>query len=308
MCDRLRTEAHGMTTPRTATPALTAEQDALLHDHLPLVGFMVNDLLRRVPNYIQRNDLNSAAMLGLLQAVRAFDASREAKFATFARVRIQGALLDELRSKDWASRGVRQQARHLEAASEALAGKLGRVPTPEEVERSAGASKGQVHRLKADVHRATILSLDGAPTDTSRNPLDVLAIHHDHLDPAEQLEHRESQAYVRDAVANLPERLRHVIVGYFIEERPMAELAQELGVTESRISHMRSEALSLMAEAIRSATGEALEDATAETGVAKRRRSAYCAAVAATSDFRSRLVRPSQWTDEAGTSRSSATA
>lgn len=269
---------------------------------------MVNDLLRRVPNYIQRSDLNSAAMLGLLQAVRAFDATREAKFSTFARVRIQGALLDELRSKDWASRGVRQQARHLEAASESLASSLGRRPTAEEVERTVGASKGQIHRLKADVHRATVLSLDGAPTDTNRQPLDVLAIHQDHLDPAEQLERRESQAYVRDAVTNLPERLRHVIVGYFIEERPMAELAEELGVTESRISHMRSEALSLMAEAIREATGEGPTDTPIETGVAQRRRRAYCAAVAATSDFRSRLVRSSQWTEEVGPSRGTATA
>lgn len=296
-----------MTKPRTAAPSLTAEQDALLNEHLPLVGFMVNDLLRRVPNYIQRNDLQSAGMLGLLQAVRAFDTTREAKFSTFARVRIQGALLDELRSKDWASRGVRQQARRLEAASEALAGNLGRTPTAAEVERSVGSSTGQLHRLKADVHRATVLSLDGAPTDSNRNPLDVLAMHQDHLDPAEQLERRESQAYVRDAVANLPERLRHVIVGYFIEERPMAELAEDLGVTESRISHMRSEALSLMAEAIRAATGEAAGDVPVESGVAQRRRTAYCAAVAATSDFRSRLVRAPHWSDES-TGRSVATA
>lgn len=255
---------------------------------------MVNDLIRRVPNYIQRDDLTSAAMLGLVQAVRAFDPSREAKFATFARVRIQGALLDELRSRDWATRGVRKQARHIESAQEALSNSLGRTPTDSELEQSMGTSGEQLHRLKADLHRATVLSLDGAPTDASRTPLDVLAVHHDQVDPADQLEQRELQAYVRDAVSNLPDRLRHVIVGYFLEERPMAELAKELGVTESRISHMRSEALALMAEAIQSATSET-DPVVTDTGVAQRRRTAYYAAVAATSDYRSRLVKTPQW-------------
>lgn len=292
-----------MTSPRNTAETLTAPQQKLLNDHLPIVQFMVTDLLRRVPSYIQRDDLHSAGMLGLLQAVRAYDETREAKFSTFARVRIQGALLDELRSRDWASRGVRQKARKVELATEHLSSRLGRAPTASEVGASAGIHNDEIHRLKADLHRATVLSFDGAPVDANWTPLDVLAIHQDHLDPAEQLEHREMTAYVRDAVANLPERLRHVVVGYFLEERPMAELAVELGVTESRISHMRSEALALMAAAIRSVTTEekpttSISTSTTtvintndDTGVAFRRRSAYYAAVAATSDYRSRLAK-----------------
>jgi RNA polymerase sigma factor FliA len=280
-----------MTSPSSAAERLTPSQQNLLNDHLPIVQYMVSDLLRRVPSYIQRDDLTSAAMLGLLQAVRAFDPTREAKFSTFARVRIQGALLDELRSRDWASRGVRQAAKQVDMETERLSNVLGRTPTTTELSKSLGGTDGQIHRLKADVHRATVLSFDGAPVDSQRTPLDVLAIHHDHLDPAEQMEQRELTAYVRDAVANLPERLRRVVVGYFLEELPMAELAAELGVTESRISHMRAEALALMAEAIKSATAdEKPTEQPAETGVASRRRSAYYAAVAATSDYRSRLV------------------
>jgi RNA polymerase sigma factor FliA len=280
-----------MTSPRSAAESLTPSQQNLLNDHLPIVQYMVSDLLRRVPSYIQRDDLTSAAMLGLLQAVRAFDPTREAKFSTFARVRIQGALLDELRSRDWASRGVRQAAKEVDMETERLSNVLGRTPTTQELSASLGGTDGQIHRLKADVHRATVLSFDGAPVDAQRTPLDVLAIHHDYLDPAEQMEQRELTAYVRDAVANLPERLRRVVVGYFLEERPMAELALELGVTESRISHMRAEALALMAEAIKSATADEKPCVPpADTGVASRRRSAYYAAVAATSDYRSRLV------------------
>ena len=274
---------------------LTPAQERLLHEHLPIVNYMVNDLIRRVPNYIQRDDLTSAAMLGLVQAVRSFDTTREAKFATFARVRIQGALLDELRSRDWATRGVRKQARHIESVNESLANTLGRQPTAEELGKNTGTNTDQLHRLKADLHRATVLSLDGATAETNRAPIDVLALHQDDIDPADQLVQRELQSYVRDAVANLPERLRHVIVGYFLDERPMVELARELGVTESRISHMRAEALSLMSEAIQSATSES-EPTPEETGVAQRRRSAYYAAVASTSDYRARLSKAPQWT------------
>ena len=277
-----------MTSARNTAESLTPSQQKLLSAHLPIVQLMVTDLLCRVPSYIQRDDLYSAGMLGLLQAVRVYDASREAKFSTFARGRIQGALMDELHSRVGAFRGVSRQALHVELATEHLSYSLGRVPTVEEIGTSSGIHNDQIHRLKADLHRATVLSLDGAPLDANRTPLDVLAIHEDHLDPAEQLEQREMTAYVRDAVANLPERLRHVVVGYFLEERPMAELAAELGVTESRISHMRSEALALMAEAIRSVTAEE-KPINDDTGVAFRRRSAYYAAVAATSDYRSRL-------------------
>lgn len=287
-----------MTTSKSS--ALTPAQEALLHEHLPIVNYMVNDLVRRVPNYIQRDDLTSAAMLGLLQAVRSFDITREAKFSTFARVRIQGALLDELRSRDWATRGVRKQARHIESVSDTLANTLGRPPTTEELGETTGTNVEQLHRLKADLHRATVLSLDGATAETNRAPLDVLAIHQDDVDPADQLVQRELQSYVRDAVANLPERLRHVIVGYFLDERPMVELARELCVTESRISHMRSEALALMAEAIQSATTET-EPTVEETGIAQRRRKAYYAAVASTSDYRSRLAKTPQWQTQRAT-------
>ena len=142
---------------KSKSQALTPAQEALLHEHLPIVNYMVNDLIRRVPNYIQRDDLTSAAMLGLVQAVRSFDTTREAKFATFARVRIQGALLDELRSRDWATRGVRKQARHIESVSETLSSTLGRQPTSAELGETMGTNADQLHRLKADLHRATVL-------------------------------------------------------------------------------------------------------------------------------------------------------
>ena len=132
-----------------------------------------------------------------------------------------------------------------------------------------------------------VVSEDDSPT-----VLGVMPANAADTDPAELMADRELRAYVRDAVSQLPERLRQVVVGYFLEERPMLELAEKLGVTESRISQMRSEALSLMGEAIRSLMDEKPEASSDDlpVGVAVRRRAAYCASVASASDFRTRLT------------------
>lgn len=254
--------------------------------------YMVADVLRRVPSYIPKDELMSAALLGLAQAVRSYDPTREIKFSTFARPRIQGALLDELRSRDWASRSVRAQARNYDAATDELAARLGRTPTSEELSRRLGADAGQVERLQADLHRAKVLSLEVVVSeDDSPSVLGSMPANSADCDPAELMADRELRAYVRDAVSQLPERLRQVVVGYFLEERPMLELAEQLGVTESRISQMRSEALSLMGEAIRSLMDDKPEQSAEDVpaGVAVRRRAAYCASVASASDFRTRL-------------------
>lgn len=283
-------EACAMTT--TAAPGpMTLDPDLLAREHLPLVHYMVADVLRRVPGHISKDELTSAALCGLAQAVRSFDPTREIKFSTFARGRIQGALLDELRARDWASRSVRALARSYDAVSEELAASLGRTPTNAELTGKLGSDPGEVERLRADLHRAKVLSLDVIVTeDDSVAGLNFATMADGEGDPGEIMANRELHAYVRDAVSLLPERLRRVVVGYFLEERPMLELAEELGVTESRISQIRAEALSLMGEAIGAMLGDKprLVD-NAPAGVALRRRAAYCSAVSTASDYRSRV-------------------
>ncbi|MGH9012201.1 MAG: sigma-70 family RNA polymerase sigma factor [Acidimicrobiia bacterium] len=147
-------------------------------------------------------------------------------------------------------------------------------------------SATEVGRLHDDVHRATVLNYDSVFRDSE----DCDALSTADADPGEVILLRERRAYLRDAVAALPERLRVVVVGCFFEERPMLELAKELGVTESRVSQMKAEALNLLREGL---------DATLETetqsgglpssGRVARRKAAYFAAVAAGSSYRDRL-------------------
>jgi RNA polymerase sigma factor for flagellar operon FliA len=282
---------------QTATPSidladrpLPPNPDQLVRTHLPLVHHVVADMIARVPRHIPRDELTSAALYGLVQAARAYDPNRGVSFDRYARRRMQGALLDDLRSRDWASRGVRAQARKVRSVTDELTVSLGRVPTATEAGAAAGLSAGEVSRLNDDVHRATVLNYDSVFRDSE----DCDALSTTDADPGEVILRRERQAYLRDAVSALPERLRTVVVGCFFEERPMLDLAQELGVTESRVSQMKAEALSLLREGL-DATLEAespesrgAAPSPAEGRVA-RRKAAYFAAVAAGSSYRDRL-------------------
>ena len=132
----------------------------LVQSNLALVQYVTSEIAHRVPSHVNRGDLVSAGMLGLAQAARSFDPDRGIAFDRFASTRIRGALLDELRGRDWASRSVRARARGLQAAHEELTNKLGRTPNPEEVARMLDVPTETVHKLVDDVHRATVLNYD----------------------------------------------------------------------------------------------------------------------------------------------------
>ena len=114
------------------------DEDALVREHLPLIQYAVAELASRIPGHVHRSDLVSAGMLGLTQAARSFDPERGIAFDRFASTRIRGALLDELRGRDWASRSVRARARRMQQVTQDLTTRLGRTPTGAEVAGAMG--------------------------------------------------------------------------------------------------------------------------------------------------------------------------
>jgi RNA polymerase sigma factor for flagellar operon FliA len=253
-------------------------EDQLVREHLPLVQYVVSEVAHRVPSHVSRSDLVSAGMLGLAQAARSFDPERGIAFDRFASTRIRGALLDELRGRDWASRSVRARARGLQAAHEELTNRLGRTPTPEEVARMLDVPLDTVHKLVDDVHRATVLNYDSLVLEGDAESF----IANEDAGPEETILDRERKAYLMDSVHALPERLQRVVIGYFFEERSMQELADELGVSESRISQLRAEALLLLKDGINSQLEpDAVAEEARPNGRVARRKAAYYAAVAA---------------------------
>ena len=260
-------------------------EDRLVRENLALVDYAVNHLLARLPRHVPRDELVSAAMAGLAQAARSFEPARDTSFDHYAPARIRGALLDELRSRDWASRSVRTKARRMLAATDELTATLGRTPTTPELADKLGVAAKAVNALADDVHRSVVLNYESIVADGGGE----WTLPSDDCSPDMVLLERERRAYLLDAVSALPERLRHVVVGYFFEERSMQELADELGVSASRVSQMRSKAMALLKDGITSQLDPETMGESGDSPRVARRKAAYVSAVAAASNFRDRL-------------------
>ena len=268
-----------------ATKTVTRAQETLIRENMALVGHMVREMLFRVPPHVHRDDLASAGYTALVTAAKAFDTERGIPFGRFAAVRVRGALLDELRSMDWATRSVRARARRADVARQELTTKLGRTPTPTELAELLGVAVTELANVDDDVQRAAVLSLQGFAAGTAEDMVTESS-----MNPEELLLHRERIGYLHDAVSVLPERLRFVVEASFLQERPLSEVAAELGVTESRVSQLRTEALALLRDGL-STHMEQQETAAAKgDGCVARRRAAYAAQIAGRSTMATRLA------------------
>jgi RNA polymerase sigma factor for flagellar operon FliA len=274
-----------VTNTRSAVTSSSVEDD-LVREHLPLVRRAVAELSARMPKHAPRDDLTSAGMVGLAQAARNFDETLGVPFHRYAATRIKGALLDELRAHDWASRPVRAKARQMDVTIERLTAKLGRHPEQAEIAAAMGVEASAVQGLATDLHRATVLNYDSMLTSGDSEA--VLLV--DDETPEVELLERERNAYLVDAIRSLPERLQVVVTGYFFEDRSMQDIGAELGVSESRVSQLRAEALDLLKDGINSQLDPSeVAPLPNATGRVARRKAAYFAAIAASSTSQERL-------------------
>lgn len=223
----------------------------MVEKNIALVHHIVSRMTENFPAAVQRDDMVQAGLVGLIEATQRFDADRGFSFSTFAGRRIEGAVLDLLRRADWAPRSVRRNERQLHEMEAGMTASLGRRPTAIELGDAMGTGSDHVHNLRADVAKARINPLvvraKGDDNDSDVTDLDLVATDiPDTLD----LEHQELMGYLRDGIGLLPERHRIVIVGHFLEGQSMTELGQLLGVTQSRASQLKSEALGMLKSGI----------------------------------------------------------
>ncbi|NCY15598.1 MAG: sigma-70 family RNA polymerase sigma factor [Actinobacteria bacterium] len=258
---------------RTPTVGETA---ARIEGALALVDRVVAQVCGSYPPHVDRNELRRAGALGLVEAARRWDATRGVPFEGYAVLRIRGAVLDAARAADWAPRPVRTMARRIEAAEQALVGELGRRPTETELVERMGVGLEELRRVRTLLVRLAPLALDRSRAgDDEDSGLIDLVIDLRENEPDEQLERRELLGYLHDAIDLLPDRHRMIIIGTFFDGRPSVELASELGVTESRISQLRAEAIAQLRWGISS---QYHRTASPESG--SRRREEYAAAIA----------------------------
>jgi RNA polymerase sigma factor for flagellar operon FliA len=230
-----------------------------------------------------------------VEAAQRFDPSRGVPFDRFAARRIRGAILDAVRAVDWAPRSVRALGRHLETIEQELASANGSSPTPADVAAAMGMTPTELAAARDRVFRSVVLALEHSVTTSSTEEDDLslgdVLADRTATEPSEALEAAELLGYLRDAVSLLPERHRVVVVGYFLDGRSSAALAELLDVTESRISQLRSEALAMLREGLEAqyeTQGDAL--VSGRVSRAARRRADYATAIGEASPWRSRLV------------------
>ena len=268
------------------------EATRLIEQHLPLVKHIVFQVAVHFPRHVDRDDLARAGALGLVEAARRYDDSRGVPFDRFAAQRIRGAILDAVRAADWAPRSVRTLARKLEMVEQRLASELGRVPSSVEMAEALGLTRDELARMQDKLFRSVVLALEHEVNDDTEDDLTLVDVLVDRssVEPLEELETRELHAYLRDAVDLLPERHRFVVVGYFLETKTSQELARFLGVTESRISQLRSEALQMLKEGIEAQySGAAFERLEPGAGRVAKRKAGYATAIAGRSEWQRRI-------------------
>jgi len=261
----------------------------LIEDNLELVQHVVVQVASHFPRHVDRRDLARAGALGLVEAAQRFDPERGVPFDKFASRRIRGAILDAVRAADWAPRSVRAFGRQLEQVEQDLLAR-GASTDADDVADALGVSRQELFRLRDRVFRSVVLALDSIVVTDDENDLTLVDVLADRtaVEPEEHLESRELLGYLRDAIQLLPPRHRVVIVGYFLESKGSAELAELLGVTESRISQVRTEALAMLRSGIEAQyqSGPVADP----KGRAARRRASYADAVGCESSWRDRLT------------------
>lgn len=236
-----------MTTVTTVDPA---QRDALVMAHVDLVKSIASRLGRRLPSQVELSELVSVGVLGLIEAANRYQPSLGVPFDAFARRRINGAMLDALRGLDWVPRSLRKLQRDVDGAMTHLRHTLGREPEAEEIAAALGVSTREYDAKLDELRLAEVAVLQ--PAGTGDESLGLLDVAVDDQGPYRQLERRELRARLASALTDLPERERQILAMSYEQEMTLAEIGLVIGVGESRVSQLRTQAIvrlrSLMAE------------------------------------------------------------
>jgi RNA polymerase sigma factor for flagellar operon FliA len=222
-----------------------ASRDELIIEHLPLVKYLVGRIVPQLPPHLDSQDLMSAAVIGLINAADRFDHTRGVLFKTFAEQHVRGTILDELRSYDVLSRSTREKYKRLEREVIILEHRLGRNPTSEEVAGALNIGLNEYHELLDDIHVFTFISIDDSWEDADGNSLclaDVLS-EGDARNPQQQVIKMQLAEALGLAIETLPEKERLAVTLYYNEDLNLKEIGEALGLTESRISQLLSQAM-----------------------------------------------------------------
>ncbi|MBW2659583.1 MAG: FliA/WhiG family RNA polymerase sigma factor [Deltaproteobacteria bacterium] len=221
------------------------DRSRLIRDHLYLVDIIVGRMVTQVPSFINRDDMKSAGMVGLLDASNKYDPSKNILFKTFAEYRIRGSILDEMRKLDWFSRSLRDKQNKISKAISKLELTLGREPEEHEIAKCMNLSIDDYRSMLNQVGHLGCVSLNETLDHTSdgRSFLETLADQRPAAIPGKRIEDLELTRKIARFLTQLSEKERLVISLYYYEELTQKEISGIIGVSEGRISQLHSQAL-----------------------------------------------------------------
>jgi RNA polymerase sigma factor FliA len=223
----------------------SATENSIVEQYLPLVKAVVGRLAMTLPSHVNSDDLYSAGLVGLLNAVRRFDTKTGSSFEHYARVRIRGAVFDELRRLDWVPRSVHDKAKKVELVMQELAQRHGNVPTNIEMAKALKISLDAYEELLEEIRPASYICLDSAQSSDGESTgasYDFIA-DDSQTEPWEGTARREMSSLIEARLKQLPEMQRKVLALYYFEDLRLREIAAAFGVTESRICQIHSQAI-----------------------------------------------------------------
>ncbi|MGH9452788.1 MAG: sigma-70 family RNA polymerase sigma factor [Terriglobia bacterium] len=220
------------------------ERDRMVMDFLPEVNYIARRIHDRLPAHVPLDDLVNAGIVGLLEAIKSFDPSRHVQIKTFAKLRIQGSMLDMLREFDWCPRTVRRKARAMEETSHKLQHTLGRDPSEQEVAEAMNIGVKDLQELLTDLRGVNLGSLQALEGEEGQEEKRFKYVPNSpDEDPYYLCLRSEMRSCLTQAVSELPDRERQLLSLYYTEELTMKEVGMVLGIGEGRVSQIHSAAL-----------------------------------------------------------------
>ena len=242
-----------------------AERENALMEQLPQVRYIARRIHERLPRHVPFDDLVHAGVLGLIDALNKFDQSRHVQFSSYAKFRIRGAILDNLRELDWSPRDLRRKGRMLEQAYAQLCGSLGRAPNENELARELGLELHELQSLLAELDGLELgsLRIDSPHGGKEQDLLDYLPSRTEET-PFFACLRAEQKQLLAEAIAELPEKERKVLSLYYYDELTMKEVGEVLGIGESRVSQIHSLAMMRLRSRLGSAQASSESGARAD--------------------------------------------
>lgn len=237
-----------------------SENATLLNENLHLIQPVLDKITRHLPNFIEREDLYSTGLIGLIEALKRYDEDKKETFPAYAKLRIRGAILDELRRMDCMPRTSRAKARMMDQTVQDMEQHLGRTPTDEELRKEMGLNRSDFHRMQRQVRPVVMVPLDKASTDENGKDEPDLheAIMDENQDPSWMLaENEEHKDWLVDAIDYLPNRQKKLLAMLYYENMRLEEVAEIFGVTSARVCQIRTQAINNLRKFMKPMLGEA---------------------------------------------------